>query len=283
MKEEGQKEQSDPWSSEYTCLPADCLQECRLKWRTRDDELRLDFSSLPLDAVGPVYPLNGATNALTVAGQPSATSTSFPDQWRTFSGDPRNPKKRRKGICSRHGFPPLVLEFQDAEHHVGGRGGPGRVRGGISDPPPTAFPCAQNLDGEECRPGADADLARQSSHQWSPAESHLQNLSAHASLYCKVTPHARGADEYLTPCSLIYARDELNISDWELWWVSEKSHLPWPEEIFFFPSRVLKFGLTSLTHVSIFFFVLLCPWFVKWIHFNFRNAVHFSLCFLNSF
>lgn len=61
-----------------------------------------------------------------------------------------------------HGFIPLLLELKHAEQHVGGRGGPGRVRGGISCSPSPTIPTMQHLKWEKCCGGADQNLACQS-------------------------------------------------------------------------------------------------------------------------
>ena len=70
------------------------------------------------------------------------------------------PEGWKKSLC--HGFLPLVLELEHAEHDVGGGGGPGCVRGGISGTPAPTFPAVQHLEREKCSGGADPDLTRQS-------------------------------------------------------------------------------------------------------------------------
>lgn len=60
-----------------------------------------------------------------------------------------------------HGFLPLILELEHAED-VGGRGGPGRVRGGISRTPSPTFPALQHLEREKCCGGSDPNLSCQS-------------------------------------------------------------------------------------------------------------------------
>lgn len=68
-----------------------------------------------------------------------------------------------------HGFLPLVLELQHAEHDVGGRGGPGCVWGGISCTPSPTFSTMQHLEREKRCGGADSNLACQSQYWWSPS------------------------------------------------------------------------------------------------------------------
>lgn len=68
-----------------------------------------------------------------------------------------------------HGFLPLVLEFQHAEHDVGRGGGPGRVRGGISRPTSPTLSTVQHLERKERRGGAYSNLPCQSQYQRSPS------------------------------------------------------------------------------------------------------------------
>lgn len=68
-----------------------------------------------------------------------------------------------------HGFLPLVLEFQHAEHGVGRGGGPGRVRGGIPRPASPTLSSVQHLEREERCGGADSNLACQSQYRRSPS------------------------------------------------------------------------------------------------------------------